>query len=276
MDADAQLQAEIRRKLQADVERHLHEQLAATRRQLPVQQVQQQAQHPGTASRRSSSVDDIGRDEPPTPRTGRRHSAIRGSSIHTSAFSTAASDNSVRDACRFHDGTHRHKRPVGSEAASSPGTSVEAKAAAGAAKAMTKYVDMPPDTHGSRGRARSMTPDYYQRYSSNVIGTSLPGADGCSGSSVAERTPCQRGPSPRSSSAGRRAVAQGPATPCRKTRVECRFHYDSEPRTRVDSWNRPFTVSSTEARPTAAFAGSLRGNGSCPRLPPQSRRGWVF
>jgi len=296
----AQLQAEIRRKLQADVERHLHEQRTGQKCQLPSQQPQQ-------APRRSSSVIDIGRDEPPTPRTGRRGSSIRGSSIHASAvatappaFLTAPSDNSVRDACRFQDGAYRRKQPVGVKATSSAGASAETKAAAGAAKAITKYIDMPPDTHGSRGRARSMTPDYYRRYAGNAIGTSLPGASRCNevsaplqrgGScstfavaSTAEPALCsapQLCTSPRTSSAGRRAcIVQGQPTPCRKSHVECRFHYDSEPRTRVDSWARPFNVSSAEARPTAAFAGSLSGNGSCPRLPPQTARGgrcgWVF
>lgn len=158
---------------------------------------------------------------------------------------------SARDSCRFHQQSPR--------GLSSSARSLQSdRPAAGKSSLLVRRSDLPPDTPGSRGRARSMTPDYHNRYRRNTIGTSLPGASLVPGPAPAPATP-------------RRAALFDPRgenqlTASYKSQVDCHFHTASEtgqitPRVQ----RKPFAFSSSEAKPTAGLAGSLRGAGSATR-----------
>mmetsp|Transcript_82728 Transcript_82728/g.242704 ORF Transcript_82728/g.242704 Transcript_82728/m.242704 type:complete len:283 (+) Transcript_82728:113-961(+) len=172
-----------------------------------------------------------------------------------------------REACRFHreQGPQSAREGLSSSVRSLPSDQLRERAAAGKSSARERRRDLPPDTPGSRGRARSLTPEYHNRYRRNTLGTSLPGASlqaaSHAGTCLAREPPAL----------GQRKAApfdprENQLTASYKSQVACRFHTAAEaPQTTPRVERKPFTFSSTEAKPTAALAGSLRGSGSLVR-----------
>jgi len=182
-----------------------------------------------------------------------------------------------RQACRFHRDpqapqTARESCRLQTQSPRGLSTSLRSLAsdrpgerpAAGKSSLQERRRDLPPDTPDARGRARSMTPDYHNRYRRNTMGTSLPGSSGAlqeapSASGAVQEPP----PSP-----GRRSAIfdprGSPLTASYKSQVSCRFHTAAEvghTAGRVVQ-RKPVAFSSTEAKPTSGLAGSLQGAGS--------------
>mmetsp|Transcript_48398 Transcript_48398/g.154576 ORF Transcript_48398/g.154576 Transcript_48398/m.154576 type:complete len:191 (-) Transcript_48398:155-727(-) len=165
----------------------------------------------------------------------------------------------VREACRFHRtlDTGRGSMSARNLAPAGQGTGQAVRPAAGASMMLQKRRDVPPDGAGARGRARSLTPEYHNRYARNTLGTSLPGAG---------PAPPEPPPSPLGH---RRASARGLGEPplltsSRHVQAACHFHMAAEsPRRpcRTPSTSRTLSLSSTGAKETPGLAGSLRGNG---------------
>lgn len=226
-------ESELRRRLFADIEQQVKEQ----------QQAKQDIAEVKT-TRTSTSIADIGADSGFwTPRCRQENL----SSTRTPRYS----EQSSRDACRFHREVKQLK----------PAAIVDNLSGTHAAGFPTSHVkrrDMCPDTPGSRGRARSMTPNSYRRYGSNSLGTSLPGAGD-------DKCPP---PSPTQSTLRRVGLCDPRGSPLTASRLvvsACRYHMDAEPRGRAQPGNNAFAISSLTAKPTAALAGSLRGGGSVMR-----------
>lgn len=221
-------ESELRRRLFADIEQQVKEQQQAKQDVAEVK-----------PTRRLTSIADIGADSGFWTPRGRQDNL---SSTRTPRYS----EQSSRDACRFH-------REVKQLDPAAVVDKLSGTHAAGFPTSLVKRRDMCPDTPGSRGRARSMTPDYYRRYGSNSLGTSLPGAGDAK---------CP----PQSPSTLRRAglcdPRESPLTASRLVESACRYHMVAEPRSRAQPGNNAFTLSSVTAKPTAALAGSLRGGGS--------------
>jgi len=242
--------AEIRRRLFEEVEQQVR-QAREREKEMPIARGMQKPASIAYIGQESRAVT-------PSPRLRDVSRFHQPASPRRTTSSQPEAAYSAREACRFHRESPR-------DLSSSLHTLPSDRPAAGAATSLQKRRDMPPDTPGARGRARSMTPEYYNRYSRNTQGTSLPGA--CPG-------PCvQPPPSP---SGQRRAAACDPRgttlTASTQVQAACRFHYSAEtPRATARVPHSAFAFSSTEAKPTAGLAGSLRGAGSA--LPPQRIKG---
>lgn len=80
----------------------------------------------------------------------------------------------VKEECRFHcESFHRRRAPQEPIPLVS---GVSVPVAAGVVSARCRRYDTPPSVAMSISRTRSSTPDYHLRYSTNLSGTSLPGA----------------------------------------------------------------------------------------------------
>mmetsp|Transcript_119460 Transcript_119460/g.372164 ORF Transcript_119460/g.372164 Transcript_119460/m.372164 type:complete len:237 (-) Transcript_119460:28-738(-) len=170
-------------------------------------------------------------------------------------FHKEQAPHSARESSRFHA---ESPRGLSCSLRSLPSDRPGERPAAGKSSLQVRRRDLPPDTPDARGRARSTTPEYHNRYRRNTLGTSLPGA------SMAQGPP----PSPCSRRAALFDPRENQLTASCKSQAACRFHNTSasdlaptSPRVQ----RKPFAFSSTEAKPTSGLAGSLHGAGSAPR-----------
>jgi hypothetical protein len=210
-------------------------------------------------------------DRDPTPDRNtcqklRYDNPVRPREIDTSSHE---SSYRARQNCRFHESPSNRQllrvRSADSGGLRQRSKQADASSAAGRASDSHLRHDTPGGQDRSLGRVRSLTPDYYRKYATNVGGSSLPGSWAAGQGS---------GETPRSVRSLRRQVAYDPRstnfTASVKDRHECRYFSDVPEDMHNYGRRRRMTdfVGDVAARSPRSDQDSARSVGSAPVVVP--------